>query len=136
MGQKKTPLLQKLRANGGTLYVFPSASEDIGLNLQSTTTGVAMSHYALLNIPAISMENCFKETSHSSAFESITDPNQALAISLQDYTMNFETALINRSEYNHQELATVSERVFWHWAQHVGIIDKDKFTSLKNSNIY
>ena len=136
MGQKKTPLLQKLRANGGTLYVFPSASEDIGLNLQSTTTGVAMSHYALLNIPAISMENCFKETSHSSAFESITDPNQALAISLQDYTMNFETALINRSEYNHQELATVSERVFWHWAQHVGIIDKDKFTTLKNSSIY
>jgi hypothetical protein len=33
MGNKKTPLLQKLRDVGGTLYVFPSATEDIGLNL-------------------------------------------------------------------------------------------------------
>lgn len=137
MGQKKTPLIQKLRSTGGTLYVFPSASEDIGLNLQSTTTGVAMSHYALLNIPQIAIENCFKTNdSHSSAFESITDPNQALAISLQDYAMNFETVLLNRSEYNHQNLATVSERVFWHWAQHVGIIDESNFSKLKNSSIY
>lgn len=136
MGQKKTPLLQKLRTNGGTLYVFPSASEDIGLNLQSTTTGVAMSHYALLNIPSIAIENCFKETSHSSAFEKITDPNQALAISLQDYTMNFETVLINRAAYNHQELATVSERVFWHWAQHIGIIKSANFNNITNSSVY
>jgi len=33
MANKKTPLLQKLRDAGGTLYVFPSATEDIGLNL-------------------------------------------------------------------------------------------------------
>ena len=137
MGQKKTPLIQKLRSTGGTLYVFPSAAEDIGLNLQSTTTGVAMSHYALLNIPEIAIENCFKTNeSHKSSFETITDPNQALAISLQDYAMNFETVLLNRSEYNHQMLATVSERVFWHWAQHIGIIDVSNFSKLNNSNIY
>lgn len=137
MGQKKTPLIQKLRSTGGTLYVFPSAAEDIGLNLQSTTTGVAMSHYALLNIPEIAIENCFKTNeSHKSSFETITDPNQALVISLQDYAMNFETVLLNRSEYNHQMLATVSERVFWHWAQHIGIIDASNFSKLNNSNIY
>lgn len=45
----KTPLLRPLRQTGSTLYVFPSASEDIGLNINSGTTGVAMSHYALLN---------------------------------------------------------------------------------------
>lgn len=45
----KTPLLRPMRKNGSTLYVFPSASEDIGLNLQSGSTGVAMSNYVLLN---------------------------------------------------------------------------------------
>ena len=47
--KNKTPLLRPMRSTGSTLYVFPSASEDIGLNLQSGTTGVAMSNYALLN---------------------------------------------------------------------------------------
>lgn len=45
----KTPLLRPLREQSATLYVFPSASEDIGLNINSGTYGVAMSHYALLN---------------------------------------------------------------------------------------
>lgn len=31
------------------MYVFPSASEDIGLNINSGAYGVSMSHYALLN---------------------------------------------------------------------------------------
>ena len=47
----KTPILQTLREKGGTLYVFPSASEDIGTNLNSRTNSVSLSHYALLNIP-------------------------------------------------------------------------------------
>jgi hypothetical protein len=57
MGNRKTPLLKALRhlgdnySSGGTMYVFPSASEDIGLNLNSNVNGVALSHYALLNIP-------------------------------------------------------------------------------------
>ena len=49
----RTPLLRPLRDNGATLYVFPSANEDIGLNLNSRATGVAMSHYALLNLPVM-----------------------------------------------------------------------------------
>lgn len=47
----RTPLLRPLRDNGATMYVFPSASEDIGLNLNSRSTGVALSHYALLQLP-------------------------------------------------------------------------------------
>ena len=105
MGNKKTPLLQKLRDVGGTLYVFPSATEDIGLNLQSTTTGVAMSHFALLNIPELSIDNCLKETTHTNI--KAQNGNEALAMSLQNYAMNFETYLTNRDEYNYQKLETV-----------------------------
>jgi len=32
----KTPLLRPLRLNGSTLYVFQSAQEDIGLNINNS----------------------------------------------------------------------------------------------------
>lgn len=99
----RTPLLRPLRDNGATLYVFPSASEDIGLNLNSRATGVAMSHYALLNLP-----NLCDETSQ-------TGESTKIATELQNYVMNFETLLLNQSSYNYQDYHTVSERVFWHW---------------------
>lgn len=131
MGNKKTPLLQKLRDVGGTLYVFPSATEDIGLNLQSTTTGVAMSHFALLNIPELSIDNCLKESTHTVIAQ---NGNEALAMSLQNYAMNFETHLTNRDEYNYQKLETVSEKVFWHWAMHVGILNPANISNSSTGN--
>lgn len=133
MGNKKTPLIQQLRETGGTLYVFPSANEDVGLNLQSTTTGVAMSHYALINIPELSIQQCLCDSECKAQ-----NGNEALAMSLQNYAMNFETLLTNREQYNYQALSTVSEKVFWHWAQKIGIINKDNFTNQRTSdkNIY
>ena len=135
MGNKKTPLLQKLRNVGGTLYVFPSATEDIGLNLQSTTTGVAMSHFALLNIPKLTIDNCIKPCTHD---VSALNGNEALAMSLQNYAMNFETLLTNKEDYNYQKLETVSEKVFWHWAMHVGILNPSDISneSTGNDDIY
>lgn len=100
MPKNKTPLLRPLRKNGATLYVFPSASEDIGLNINNGTTGVALSHYALLNL-----------TTDNFPFTSAED----IVESLQNYAMNFETVLINDENYNFQESYTVSESVFWHW---------------------
>lgn len=99
----RTPLLRPLRDNGATLYVFPSANEDIGLNLNSRATGVAMSHYALLNLPVM-----FGNTDPKA--ESI-----AIATDLQNYMMNLECTLLNQDSYNYQEYHTVSERVFFHW---------------------
>lgn len=46
-----TPLVRPLRLNSGTLYVFPSAGEDIGLNLNARDNHVALTYYALLDIP-------------------------------------------------------------------------------------
>ncbi len=100
MALQKTPLLRPMRGNGSTLYVFPSASEDIGLNINSDTTGVALSNYMLLNFT-------------NSNF-GITEPVE-LARSIQNYAMNFETLLLNQPDYSFQESYTVSENVFWHW---------------------
>lgn len=99
----RTPLLRPLRDNGATLYVFPSANEDIGLNLNSRATGVAMSHYALLNLPVM-----FGNTDPKT--ESIE-----IATDLQNYMMNLECTLLNQDSYNYQEYHTVTERAFFHW---------------------
>lgn len=104
----RTPLLRPLRDNGATLYVFPSANEDIGLNLNSRATGVAMSHYALLNLPVM-----FGNTEPKA--ESI-----AIATDLQNYMMNLECTLLNQDSYNYQEYHTVTERVFFHWLNSIG----------------
>ena len=100
MASQKTPILRPMRETGSTLYVFPSASEDIGLNINSETRGVALSNYMLLNFT----NNNF----------SLTNPDD-LALSLQNYAMNFETVLLNESDYSFQEPYTVTENVFWHW---------------------
>ena len=104
----RTPLLRPLRDNGATLYVFPSANEDIGLNLNSRATGVAMSHYALLNLPVM-----FGNTDPKS--ESI-----AIATDLQNYMMNLECTLLNQDSYNYQEYHTVTERASFHWLKSFG----------------
>ena len=96
----KTPLLRPLRLQGSTLYVFPSASEDIGLNINSDSRGVAMSDYVLMNFTSKNF--------------SLTNPKN-IALSLQNYVMNFETVLLNEQDYSFQEPYTVSENVFWHW---------------------
>ena len=103
----RTPLLRPLRDNGATLYVFPSANEDIGLNLNSRATGVAMSHYALLNLPVM-----FGNTDPKA--ESI-----AIATDLQNYMMNLECTLLNQDSYNYQEYHTVTERAFFHWLKSI-----------------
>ena len=109
--KNKTPLLRPLRDFGGTLYIFPSATEDIGLNLNSRATGVALSHYALLNLGESFKPNSISTNSGISTKEY----NSGLATDLQNYVMNFETVLMNQPNYNYQEYSTVSERVFWHW---------------------
>ena len=117
--KNKTPLLRPLRDKGATLYVFPSANEDIGLNLDSRTTGVSLSHYALLNLPGFTSTNTTKLGT------------QILAEDLQNYVMNFETVLLNQDSYNYQDYHTVSERVFWHWMHNK--IQHINYTSIKNS---
>ena len=144
----KTPLLQVPRQSGGTLYVFPSAHEDIGLNMNYRVNSVALSHYALLNIPSgqtdVSEENPQQNhfnptlipghfswnTNHSSEAK---DAGWEIAASLQNYAMNFETLLLNQDDYNYSDPHTVSERVFWKWLKETGAIRWEKTNA---SNAY
>lgn len=118
MGKQKTPIIRPLRTNGATMYVFPSASEDIGLNINGSSNGVALSHYALLNLTTANMPG-FSRTNLNGMIQS-----------LQNYAMNMETVLVNQEKYNFQELQTVSESVFWHWLFKKGAQDQNETNSL------
>ena len=152
-----TPYLKNINSQGGTLYVFPSVSQDLTRTTVSSDYEFKFSHFACLNIPDI-----FSGTAHDEAGSdpiSIADDNlekgmylegafpgsypapgktlkwdaegmgRMIAEHLQNYVMNFETAILNgegdNDDYDNDILTTVSEKVFWNWMQKIGAI---KFT--------
>lgn len=162
MRKNITPLLKPLRisstggSSGGSLYVFPSACEDIGLNINGGVNNVNLSHYALLNIPPASIKQIlFKDddqnpTESGTANINITsDPNlntgenisdtpegfsRALIMSLQNYAMNFDVAIMNQQNkettehtYNYSNYSTYTEPIFWKW------LSKTKLLKLSNN---
>lgn len=135
-----TPLLRPLRDNSGTIYVFPSAVEDIGLNLDARSNKVALSKFVVLNLPetdttySIDNENENPDKNYfnftnipgiANIFNnntSLKTNNEKIAAALQNYMMNFETVLINQEDYDYSLSATVSERVFWKFLKETGAI--------------
>ena len=131
-----TPFVKRMRTNGGTIYTFSSAVEDIGLNINERNNVVKISHFALLNIPKINepdddpnyVENRFNVLAIPSAFEYwktqgfIKDGRIIVAESFQNYALNFESNLLNQDNYDSTLSRTVSERVFWKWMKETGAI--------------
>jgi hypothetical protein len=131
-----TPFVKRMRAQGGTIYTFSSALEDIGLNINERNNVVKMSHYALLNIPTIDappqpnifQENRFNVLGIAGAYQSflnsgsIKDGRVIVAESFQNYALNLETNLLAQPTYNPALSATISERVFWKWLKETGAI--------------
>lgn len=160
MRKNITPLLKPLRisstgSSGGSLYVFPSACEDIGLNINGGVNNVNLSHYALLNIPPASIKQILFKDDDQNPTESGTvninitsDPNlntgenisdtpegfsRALIMSLQNYAMNCDVAIMNQQNkettehvYNYSNYSTYAEPVFWRW------LSKTKLLKLSN----
>lgn len=160
MRKNITPLLKPLRisstgSSGGSLYVFPSACEDIGLNINGGVNNVNLSNYALLNIPPASIKQILFKDDDQNPAESGTaninitsDPNlntgenisdtpegfsRALIMSLQNYAMNCDVAIMNwqnkettEHAYNYSNYSTYAEPVFWRW------LSKTKLLKLSN----
>lgn len=129
-----TPFVKRMRTQGGTLYTFSSAVEDIGLNINERNNVVKMSHFALLDIPKIQApdssinQNRFNVLGINGALKTYVERNSILdgkvlvAESFQNYALNLETILLSQDDYNPSLLKTVSERVFWKWLKESGAI--------------
>lgn len=134
MSNRITPFVKRMRANGGTIYTFSSAIEDIGLNINERNNIVKISHFALLDIPNIAessvgyvnntfnVRNIIGDWEYERNNTSIKDGRVLIAESFQNYALNLESNLLNQSTYNPEISATVSERVFWKWLKETGSI--------------
>ena len=157
-----TPYLKPFNVEGGTLYVFPSVSKDLTRTFVSSDYEFKFSHFACLNIPDI-YSGVFSKNSNSDLprglyIESLyltnndTDYGQgavtwtsdglsnAIAENLQNYVMNFETAILNgegdNDDYDNTILTSVSEKVFWNWMQKVGVIKFNKSDTAEEYSSY
>ena len=130
---RTTPFVKRMRNQGGTIYTFNSAVEDIGLNINEKNNVVKISHFALLEIPrinydaSISTNNRFNVDAIPGAFlysqdPAIKDGRVLIAESFQNYALNFESNLLNDPDYDATLTRTVSERVFWKWLKETGAI--------------
>lgn len=139
-----TPYLKKFNPEGGTLYVFPSVSRDLTRTLVSNDYEFKFSHFACLNLPDI-YSGSYNDDSDSdldddkglyietlSPVSGWTDEGiqNAITENLQNYVMNFETAILNgegdNDDYDNDILTSVSEKVFWNWMSKIGAIKFDE----------
>lgn len=137
----KTPGLKPFNTEGGTLYVFPSVSRDLTKTFVGNDYEFKFSHFACLNIPNIYKGGYTSESQKGLYISTLMGEDapsgtltgeiigKAIAENLQNYVMNFETAILNGegddNGYDPEILTTVSEKIFWNWLQKVGAI---KFT--------
>lgn len=151
MAKQMTPIIRPLRNGSGTLYAFPSAVEDIGLNLDSTANKIALSKFVVLNLPSADTSDTNIKANHfnftnipgiANTLNNNTSLNerQKVASALQNYMMNMEATIINQDDYDYSASATVSERVFWKFLKECGAIrwvpvDTDKAT-LNGKRLY
>ena len=134
-----TPFIKRMRSNGGTFYVFNSATEDIGISINEKNNIVKLSNFALLDIPSIDapatlQQNKFNVFAIDGDFRyfqnsSIKDGRVIVAESFQNYALNLEANLLNQTTYNAALTSTVSERVLWKWLKETGAIRWQKDVS-------
>lgn len=140
MGAYRTPLIDKLKTDAATFYTFGSPIEDIGLNINERSNKVALSHYVLLNLPGIANGISGAGTINTDNFDpklkTEGDKNWIIPKILQNYALNFETMLRNRSAYDYSATKTVSERVFWKMLQKSGAINFLSYKGNDNETYY
>lgn len=130
----KTPYIRPISVQGGTLYTFSSAAEDLSLTFNNSLKKFKFSKYALLKIPELGRPKYKENTLQLDAIDStfldassgdfiLTNPNNlspSLEISFQNYCLNLENTIISDPNYNPDLKLNVSERVFWKWIKELG----------------
>ena len=139
--------------------MFPSVSKDLTRTFVSNDYEFKFSHFACLNIPDI-YSGEYKEDGDSDSTNDLpkglyietlmgnyvptswtNDAIQdAITENLQNYVMNFETAILNgegdNDDYDNTILTNVSEKIFWNWMRKVGAIKFNDSDTLEDYNTY
>ena len=124
------PLIKPIQTQKGMFYTFQSSLEDLTLTFNNTNK-FKFSKFALLRIPEIGIPNSLATDNHtqflalgeSPLLEGLSaNQNINLALSFQNYALNFESLLISQTAYQREQKLNVSERVFFKWLKELGAI--------------
>ena len=135
-----TPLINPLRVQGGTFYTFSSAVKDIQKTFTDDDARFVFSKFALLDIPDVATPTLNYENyvvwegigaSSGGGTSSVpflsSDNNVNIALSFQNYVLNFEEEILQGTnnlaqEYDPTQLYTPSERIFWKWMTQINAV--------------
>ena len=121
------PLIKPIQTQKGMFYTFQSSLEDLTLTFNNTNK-FKFSKFALLRIPEIGIPTSLATDNHtqflalgeSPLLEGLSaNQNINLALSFQNYALNFESLLISQTAYQREQKLNVSERVFFKWLKYV-----------------
>ena len=157
-----TPLLRPLRTQGGTIYVFNSAANDIAKTFSDDNVRFTFSKFAALDLPKVNQPSSNSNnivwqalgnranSTGATAWSSntvITDllgvnqqQNTYIANSFQNYVLNWENLVLNKQNslgnlYDTTTNQSVTERIFWKWLADLGAIRFDNATLNVDSNV-
>ena len=125
------PLIKPIQTSKGMFYTFQSGLEDLNLTFNNNTNKFRFSKFALLRIPEIGLPATLV-TDNKMQFLALgetplldglsTNQNINLALSFQNYALNFESLLISQDSYMREKKLNVAERVFWKWLKELGAV--------------
>lgn len=135
-----TPLINPLRVQGGTFYTFSSAVKDIQKTFSDDDARFVFSKFALLDIPDVATPSLNYENfvvwegigaEAGGGISSVpflsSDNNVNIALSFQNYILNFEEEILQGTNnlaqaYDPSQLYTSSERLFWRWMTQINAV--------------
>jgi len=125
------PLIKPIQTKKGMFYTFQSSLEDLNLTFNNNTNKFRFSKFALLRIPEIGIPTTlvtdnriqFLAVGETPILDGLSaNQNINLALSFENYALNFESMLISQESYQREKKLNVSERVFWKWMKEMGAI--------------
>lgn len=125
------PLIKPIQTSKGIFYTFQSGLEDLNLTFNNNTNKFRFSKFALLRIPEIGIPTTlttdnrvqFLAAGETPILDGLSaNQNINLALSFQNYALNFESLLISQDSYMREKKLNVAERVFWKWLKELGAI--------------
>ena len=156
-----TPLIRPLRTQGGTIYVFNSAANDIAKTFSDDNFRFTFSKFAALDLPKVNTPSNGSNNivwqaignrgnvgatgwDSTTVIDDLINGNQQqntyLANSFQNYVLNWENVLLNQPNsdgdlYDSSTYQTPTERLFWKWLADLGAIRFDNATLDVDSNV-
>jgi len=157
-----TPLIRPIRTQGGTIYVFNSAANDIAKTFSDDNFRFTFSKFAALDLPKVdtpsngsnnivwqaignrqnaigSTAGYFDTTVLNDMINGNQQQNTYIANSFQNYVLNWENLILNQENsdgnlYDSSTYQSITERIFWKWVADLGAIRFNNATTV-DSNV-